>query len=168
MKHLYYCRHGESTYNLKGIYAGQTDVPLTALGREQARVAGLDAIDLRIDAIVTSPLIRALETARIVADNAGFDLDKIITDPLFMERSLGSLEGQTYDFGHEDDESNGTIEPMETLMRRAAEGLELLRSLEAENILLVSHGSFGKALQTVLNPDRDYGEPPNAQIIKLL
>jgi broad specificity phosphatase PhoE len=85
-----------------------------------------------------------------------------------MERSLGSLEGQYYDFGHEDDESNGTIEPMERLMRRASEGLELLRAIDVDTVLLVSHGSFGKALQTVLNPDVSYSEPPNAQIIKLL
>ncbi len=127
-------------------------MPLTERGREQAHLAGQAAAGLQLDIIVSSPLIRALETAQIVAGEIGFDPVQIIVNEIFKERSLGNLESHTYDFGSEDDETNLSIETMEHLMQRACKGLELLASFDAENVLLVGHGSFGKALQTVLNP----------------
>src|SRR5882762_6928889 len=97
MKYLYFCRHGQSQLNLERIYAGQTDTPLTDLGREQAKLAGDRADGIQPDLIVSSPLVRALETAQIIAGEIGYPLGKIATNDIFKERSLGSLEGKSWD-----------------------------------------------------------------------
>lgn len=168
MKHLYFVRHGESELNVRRIFAGQTDTPLTGRGREQAEAASERAKHLRIDQIVASPLNRALETAQIIAAGIGYPRDKIVVNDVFKERSLGTLEGKSWDDYAERADSTNGAETEEALLTRAREGLELLKSLPADNVLLVGHGSFSRALRTAIDPDQPYEEPENAQIVQLL
>src|SRR5581483_5723923 len=74
MKKLYFIRHGESVSNVERWHAGRIDTPLTERGRQQAREAGkkAKAQKLHFDLIVSSPLSRALETARIIAKEIGY------------------------------------------------------------------------------------------------
>jgi broad specificity phosphatase PhoE len=167
MKHLYFCRHGESEANLQRIFAGILDSPLTPRGCEQARLAGLHADELGLDLIVSSPLIRALETARIIATEANYPLDKIITDELFVERSWGSLEGQSYD-AIDDPATHPDAEPETAYAERVRAAYDYLQQLEADTILLVGHGSFSGELRGIIDPAGDHQELPNAQIIKLI
>jgi broad specificity phosphatase PhoE len=94
---LYLVRHGQTEFNLAGRHHGQTDSPLTQLGREQALRAGA-ALSARIDAkhaaIFSSPLGRALNTARIIAHVAAIK-EPIVVDPDLMEIGMGSAEGMT-------------------------------------------------------------------------
>lgn len=168
MKHLYFVRHGESELNLQRIYAGQTDTPLTDRGRSQAKIAGDQAKAIDIDLIISSPLSRALETAQIIAKEIGYPVERIATNPLFIERSLGSLEGHPWDEVGEDESLFPDIETEEQLLIRAQAGLNYLRSLSDESILLVGHGSFSRSLRAALDPTHDYDEPPNAEIIQLV
>lgn len=168
MKHLYFIRHGESVRNLERLYAGQFDTPLTDRGREQAGTTGEKAKDLHFDIIVASPLSRALETAQIVANRTGYPADKIITNDLFKERSLGTLEGKSWDeYSEESDETNGA-ETEEELLARAKKGLDFLQSLPADSVLLVGHGSFSRALRKAIDPMHEYEEPENAEILQLI
>jgi alpha-ribazole phosphatase len=67
MLKLYLVRHGESAWNVKHLYTGQTDVPLSQLGEIQAaRVAG-KLSGLSFDAVYASPLKRAHDTAKPIA-----------------------------------------------------------------------------------------------------
>ncbi len=168
MKHLYFCRHGESVLNAAGVYAGQLDTPLTKHGRVQAKHAGRQAESLDIDFIVSSPLSRAHETAQIIAVAIGYPLDKIVTDNLFKERFLGSLEGKPWSFSPEDETRFPDIESKADLFDRVQKALDLLRKQKASNILVVGHGTFATALRTALNPGQLYEELPNALIVKLL
>ena len=60
-------RHGQSTFNTKGIIQGHTDGSLlTDLGRQQAVEAGKKLADKNISLIISSPLKRAKETAELV------------------------------------------------------------------------------------------------------
>lgn len=168
MKHLYFVRHGESVRNVQHIFAGQFDTLLTDHGREEAEIAGGRAKHIHIDLIVSSPLSRALETAQIIARAVGYPAEKILVDEAFKERSLGTLEGKSWDeYAEEADATNGA-ETDDELLVRARKGLEFLRSLPAENVLLVGHGSFSKALRTAIDPSHGYDEPENAQIVQLL
>lgn len=167
VKRLYVCRHGESQLNAAGRYSGQLDTPLTERGREQARVAGEQAGALEIDLIVASPLSRAAETARIIAEALGYDPAAIIAQPLAMERSYGALEGQPWTVPA-DPLAFPDIETEATLNDRARQTLERLRLLEQDTILLVSHGSFLLSLQDLLKPDADHRELPNAAIVQFL
>jgi broad specificity phosphatase PhoE len=92
MKKLYFIRHGLSEMNKSGHFAGTIDTPLAEEGRAQAKMAGIKARELRIDLIVTSPLIRASETAEIIARQIGYPKDKIVLSRLLIERHWGDLE----------------------------------------------------------------------------
>ncbi len=59
-------RHGQTEHNILNIATGQMDIPLTALGEEQARAAGPLIRGIHIDKIYSSHLQRAFNTAEIV------------------------------------------------------------------------------------------------------
>lgn len=85
-------RHGESAGNADNLYQGKLDYPLTDNGRLQARLLGERwlADSRSFTGIVASPLLRALETAEIIAQ---YLPAKIETDPSWMERDFGKLSG---------------------------------------------------------------------------
>ena len=66
-------RHGETTENRERRFQGQKDVPLNEHGREQARALAEAAAGETIEALYTSPLVRARETAEIVAERIGLE-----------------------------------------------------------------------------------------------
>ncbi len=171
MKHLYFVRHGLSEMNKTGHWAGRhTETPLTPEGREQAREAGAHARKFHIDHIVSSPQGRAHDTAKIIAEVIGYPVDAIELNSLFMERGLGILEGKPWQPDLNID-GFADVETTDTLLERMHLAYELLRSLPADNVLVVSHGAIGRALRHVIHPDIPFhhSEPfPNAQIIQLL
>lgn len=89
-------RHGRTAHNLAGRLQGQSDVPLDEEGIAQARAAaqGLWRVGRDIDLVLTSPLERARETARLALEEAGLDLT-VEVDPRLAERSFGRWEGST-------------------------------------------------------------------------
>ncbi|WP_430645187.1 histidine phosphatase family protein [Agromyces sp. GXS1127] len=89
--HLALVRHGQTDWNLRGLMQGRTDIPLNATGRSQAEatVALLDPADW--DLVVSSPLIRARETAAILADGLGLSVGAEY-DAL-VEQDFGDAEG---------------------------------------------------------------------------
>lgn len=86
-----FLRHGETEHNRLKLIAGSSNVPLNAAGLAQAREAAQRLAGSDIDAIWSSPLQRARDTARCVADVLG--LDVVIIEEL-AERNWGELEGQ--------------------------------------------------------------------------
>jgi broad specificity phosphatase PhoE len=88
-------RHGQSTANASGVWQGQKDFPLSEEGRHQAVAAGRALKGTRISSVYASPLSRALETAEIVAREAGFP-GEVIPLPGLTERRGGVLEGHTW------------------------------------------------------------------------
>lgn len=81
-------RHGETGWSRSHRHTGRTDVPLTDLGREQARRAGLALAGRDLGLVLTSPLDRALETCRLagLADRA-----EVLDD--LQEWDYGDAEG---------------------------------------------------------------------------
>src|SRR5579871_1222970 len=148
MKTLYFIRHGQSQMNVEKRFAGKTDTPLTEEGRQQAKSAGKKAKgqNLRIDLIVSSPLSRAHETARIIAREIGYPEGRIELNPMLAERNFGSLEGQLW-VGDLNMDGIADMETIDELLARAAEVIAWLKQLEPDNILVVSHGSLGRALR---------------------
>ena len=74
--HIYITRHGQSQWNLEGKVQGVTDIPLTAKGIEQAHQLAkkIKETGIKIDEILYSPLSRAADTAKIVAEENGLPL----------------------------------------------------------------------------------------------
>jgi broad specificity phosphatase PhoE len=81
-------RHGETDWNVQKKYCGYKDVPLNARGRKQARLLRTRLGSIPIDAIYTSDLKRAVETARLASGNA-----KMIRIRGLRELNFGALEG---------------------------------------------------------------------------
>lgn len=93
MAELTLVRHGQSTYNLENRFTGNLDVPLTALGKEEARSAGNKLINFRFDMAYTSTLVRAWETLRIILEEIKQTNIPIIKNAALNERMYGSLQG---------------------------------------------------------------------------
>jgi probable phosphoglycerate mutase/uncharacterized phosphatase len=87
---FYFLRHGQTDWNLEGRYQGHADIPLNATGIAQAHAAAECLAGVLIDIVVTSPLIRALATAAIVAEKLR---KPIHVDRGLIERSFGSFDG---------------------------------------------------------------------------
>ena len=86
-------RHGETAWNVEHRIQGQLDVPLNEMGRWQVHRLALAVADENIDAIYSSDLLRAMETAQAVSRGCG---DAIVTDVGLRERGFGSFEGKSY------------------------------------------------------------------------
>lgn len=86
-----YLRHGETEHNRLRLIAGSLDVPLNATGLAQARTAAASLRGSAVDAIWASPLQRAHDTARCVADVLGLEITLLAE---LAERNWGVLEGR--------------------------------------------------------------------------
>jgi broad specificity phosphatase PhoE len=82
---VYIVRHGQSAGNAKGVFQGKTDYPLTDLGRKQAERSANFFTGKDICSIFASPLLRAAETAEIIADAFGGPRPR-------LEESLSELD----------------------------------------------------------------------------
>jgi uncharacterized phosphatase len=169
MQKLYFVRHGLSLMNIHGLFAGNTETPLTDRGRVQAVEAGQHAKGLGLNLIVSSPASRAHETAVIIATEIDYPVNKIITSELLLERNFGIMEGRDYEPGLNIDENVPGAESIEQLLERAHTAVAWLRQQEADNILIVSHGAIGRAIRYVLNPEIEFTlKMDNGQIIELV
>ena len=147
---LYLVRHGQSAGNAEGRFGGHSPTPLSDLGKRQAEITANLLAREKIDAIYSSDLLRAVETARPLADLLGMP---IIETPIFRERHVGVLEGLTFDESKEmypDDyyalihrRINHTItegESYRDLLDRVSKGLqEIFRKHMGRKVVIYSH-----------------------------
>lgn len=157
---IFIARHGQNEDNVNGILNGHRDLPLTELGRTQARqlAEGIERARLRFDAVYCSPLVRAHETAKIVAQQIG--TPEPIVLPLLIERDFGVMTGKRIDqieaLCAPDIIKTDTItyflhpEGAETLPELVARGQKILDTIRQTHnsgrILLVCHGDIGKMI----------------------
>jgi broad specificity phosphatase PhoE len=96
-----FVRHGETDWNRAGRMQGTQDIPLNALGREQAHAAGtlLAGIHPEIAGFhfVASPLLRTRDTMGLVRNALGLDAGTYALEERLRERSWGVWEGATWD-----------------------------------------------------------------------
>jgi broad specificity phosphatase PhoE len=138
-------RHGETDWNREGRWQGWADPPLNELGRRQAGELAERLRDVPFDAVYTSDLRRAHETAEIVAAPHGAP---VVTDEGLREIDVGSWSGLTgaeiqERFGDERPDGE-TREEHRERVRAAAE--RLIAAHPGERILLVCHGGTMRAL----------------------
>lgn len=87
---LYVARHGETSWNVQDRVCGLTDVELTERGRAQAKELSKAVGKLHVDLILASPLKRAVETGRIIAEENGIPIE---LEELLVEQNYGIYEG---------------------------------------------------------------------------
>jgi broad specificity phosphatase PhoE len=152
-------RHGQTDWNIDFRLQGVTDIPLNETGIAQARSAAkkLDQRDWNF--VASSPLSRALDTARIVADGIGISEVEIV--PLLLERSFGEAEGLTHSEWKQQF-PNGVPPSGETLDELRERAVLLLSALlekyRGTKVLAVSHGAMIRKLVRIVSK----GELPAA------
>ena len=97
-KVFYIFRHGQTDYNATRRVQSFLDIPLNQQGIDQAKELAKKLSGVQFDCIYSSPLSRALETARIVSQNRDIE---IITNPGLKERNLGILCGKLVNITNE-------------------------------------------------------------------
>ena len=137
-------RHGQTDWNARRRLQGATDIPLNDVGRAQARDAVDVLSDNEWDAIVSSPLSRAAETAQLIADGLGLSVTRHI--PALAERSFGPAEGLQAGPELEALRIPGGYRGAESEEDAAARGLGALEALADEfpgrRVLVVAHGTL--------------------------
>ena len=91
---IFLVRHGQSLGNAEGRFGGHTDTPLSPRGRKQAKAAAHALAAEKLTVIYASDLARSVETAEPLAKLTGL---QIIPAPEFRERSVGVMEGLTFE-----------------------------------------------------------------------
>ena len=93
---IYVIRHGETEANAAGVFQGQTNGQLTGSGFALAREVGEAMTEVRFDIAFSSPLDRAMHTARTVLEASGnLDTD-IRVDNRLLEVDMGNYEGKRF------------------------------------------------------------------------
>ena len=162
MKRLYLLRHGQTEFNVKKLVQGRCDSPLTDLGRQQAAKAAawLKARDVTPDKVVSSPLSRAMATARLVAGELLGPDAAVEPCEGIIERCYGSFEGGPHDALPTDvwDPGEDLIpfggEGSQALQERMVSTLANLMSADdVETVLAVSHGSASRQFIKAAAPE---------------
>ncbi len=162
MKTIYFVRHGETQANVDGLIAGgEFESQLTENGKNQAKKAGQKLKDKNIEIIVSSPMERTRDTAKIIAKEIGYDPAKILIDEAFIEVLNKYYSGKPYAVRDQHLKEGKLIEDIEhpdKVMARVKAGFERIKKLPAERILLVSHGATGRMIRAVAEniPHHDF------------
>ena len=140
---IYLIRHGETDWNVLGKLQGQEDIELNSSGRNQANELAHYFETETWDVVVSSPLKRAYETARIITDK--ISVPSILIVDKLVERSYGAAEGllpeeRLIQF------PNGIVpgqEDFELLRKRSMNALDKIATdFPGKKILVVSHGGI--------------------------
>ncbi|HUC87172.1 MAG TPA: histidine phosphatase family protein [Candidatus Saccharimonadales bacterium] len=161
MKTVYFVRHGESEANAAHIWAPSADNPkLTEKGLREAEAAGIEVRNTirSIDLVITSPLVRAQQTAEIIAKQIAYPVANILVDKRLQERGHGRLAGISQDevtvemfnnFSLKKNNQYG-VEWIEDIVARTQSFVDDLRQRSEEVILVVGHNGSGRALRRIL------------------
>jgi 2,3-bisphosphoglycerate-dependent phosphoglycerate mutase len=96
MPTLILLRHGKTLWNTEGRFTGQTDIPLSPEGEQQAHKAGKKLADFDISLVHTSLLTRAIETAKIALEAINKHHLPLHSFSALNERHYGALQGKTH------------------------------------------------------------------------
>ena len=157
MMRLILVRHGQTEWNANGRYQGQSNVALSELGRRQAECLAACFPAQGLDAIYSSDLDRARETAECVGRKFGVPVQP---EPAFRELSFGDWEGLTYQeistrwpeeanklFTAPDELKIPNGETFQDLQKRALAKIDALCKEHADkNVAVFAHGAINKTI----------------------
>ena len=172
---LYVVRHGETIWNVEKRVQGITDIPLTDKGRSEAKELQELISTLNIDVVISSPLDRARETAKILIDSKL----PINTDDRIKERDWGMNEGALIDTVDRWDcwdvilnTKVQNIECIQDFMYRVSSFIEEIKiKHKYKNVLIVTHSAVSRVIHYLLETIPDDAnlsriDIPNLRIIE--
>lgn len=158
-------RHGQTDWNLERRIQGSSDIPLNDTGRAQARAAGALLSARRWDGVHASPMGRAIESGRIIAQVIGLGGEPGIV-PGVGERSYGDAEGLTSEEILSRFPEGATIPGQESraaVVSRALPALvELAETNPGRSLIVVSHGGV---ISSLVRHITDHALPGPGQLI---
>lgn len=172
---IYVVRHGQTDLNKAKLMQGHYDEPLNDTGRAQAAKKAEVLKDIEFDAVFSSPLSRALETAKIIS---GKDESEIIKDERIIEVDFGKYERVKYNRQDlkmilywvypEIFRCPKTVEDTDSMIKRSRDFLMDIESRNYKNVLVVCHGGIIRTLTGYLE-DRKNGlkwrpRPKNSEV----
>ena len=150
-------RHGQTFYNSEGRIQGQLDSELSPLGRRQCQAVAAVLATLEIDAVISSPLKRALETARVIAEPLGLGVE---IDERLMEINAGVFQGFSWTEiderfpaetarwrSHDPDFRIPSGESRRDLMLRASQAFHDIRADHRQAIVVAHGGTLSSAFK---------------------
>jgi probable phosphoglycerate mutase len=148
-------RHGQTDWNLAKRIQGSTDIPLNETGRADARTAAERLASDTHHAVHTSPLLRAKETAEIIAERLGLEIAGVVPD--IREREFGEGEGmlvpdyiETYGDWHAEvpgaESLNAVGERAIAALHAIAREARRRSTPRAESVIVVAHGGVIRAV----------------------
>jgi len=156
IQRIWLVRHGQTPWNEQQRFCGATDIPLSTIGRRQARRLASQLQSKSITTIYSSDLTRAKETATIIARERRIE---IITSPAWREIAFGAWEGLSYDeiatafpeqlgfFTDPERSAPPEGETLDAVLRRVYPALiSIVRQGHSGEIVVVSHGGVLRAL----------------------
>ncbi|MGU3367743.1 histidine phosphatase family protein [Bacillus mycoides] len=147
-------RHGQTDWNFQEIIQGREDIPLNEVGKKQASQSAAALQAESWDIIISSPLIRAQETAKEIAGAIG--LPSILLDERFMERNFGEASGKPVAAVRESI-TEGNIKGMEQdeeIVERCFTALQEVAAAHGDKrIIIVAHSHAIKAILHAIAPD---------------
>ncbi|OPA77745.1 histidine phosphatase family protein [Paenibacillus selenitireducens] len=166
-------RHGITPWNQEGRFQGHRDVPLAEEGILQAQALARRLNTEPWDVIVSSDLMRAKQTAEIVAEQLG--IETVLVDERLREISGGLLDGTTEServakWGNDWYNMELGLESEASCRNRGSACLEELADRYAgKRVLVVSHGTLlGYTLNGLLPKDEERGHLLNTSLTKLI
>lgn len=172
---LYVVRHGQTDQNVLGLVQGDTESDLTEKGREEAKALQDLVKSLNVDVVVSSPLRRAVDTAKLITNNE----KEIIIDDRLIERDFGLSEGKPVDeeltvkyWNFKLNTDINQVEKVQDLMFRITEFIEDMRNkYDDKKVLVVAHSAILRAIHYAINGIPEDGdllkiEIPNLRIIE--
>ncbi len=166
-----FLRHAESEGNAQNLLQGRSDIPLSARGRQQALTLAEQWQErgVSFDLALTSPLLRARQTAETVAEVLAVPLE---IEEHWLERSFGLLDGksnlelhaggQPVDFHLPYDPIGENGESLVDVYIRALAAIQSLLRRPAGRYLVVTHGAMLSRLMYVIfgiTPQGHYNSP---------
>jgi len=162
---LYVLRHGQCWANARGLAAGAGDNSfLTVQGVSESEAAARELAHLHFDAILTSPLRRAVQTAEILRDEIAPNL-AIESNPDFKELDIGECTDGP-DANYVPIMMAGKVpsggEPLAHFLRRVEHGLESLKKRHLGTVLLVCHQGTARMIDCSIQhwPATSFGHHP--------
>jgi broad specificity phosphatase PhoE len=153
---IYFIRHGEAIDDVESRYGGWADFPLSSVGISQAKNTAQKLAEQKIDAtiIYTSPLRRAIQTAKILGDE--LNLEVKICAYLKERNTYGLLSGfkkeeaeKHYPWLVKAYQQNSPIdgyEPYQDFVQRVKKLIDLLEKRPHQKVICTTHGKLLKAL----------------------
>lgn len=141
--YLFIVRHGETEANVLGIDAGTINYPLTDTGVKDVSFIANALSRLKISSVYSSPVFRALETARILAEPHKLDVKILegLTESKFKPEFVGK-KGRHHVLINPEAFS----ETNDELLQRTKKAIETIRNETEGKVIMVSHGDVITAL----------------------